>query len=358
MSDTVTLGPPSGRPVRQCLAGLWQNSGMLVVLVVLVAVAAAFVPNFASLVNFKGLALMVATVGIIACTMLLCLASGDFDLSVGSVVAMSGVMAAVVVNATGSVPLGIAAGLAAGALVGLVNGTVIAVLGVNALITTLATMQIVRGVSYIVSQGKAIGVREEGFYALGNTAWPRFDGYFPTLSVTYHAGFPWVQWSFGFAYGDMSIPTPVWIMLGCFVFFGLLLNWTTFGRNTLAIGGNAEASRLAGIAVARTKIVIFTLQGLVAGFAGVILASRMTSGQPTTGQGLELQVISACVLGGVSLTGGVGTMLGVVVGVLIMGTAQNAMNLCRIPPFYQYVASGGILLAAVLIDRLKQRRSR
>jgi L-arabinose transport system permease protein len=358
MSDTVTLGPPGGRPVRQCLAGLWQNSGMLVVLLVLVAGAAAFVPNFASLVNFKGLALMVATVGIIACTMLLCLASGDFDLSVGSVVAMSGVMAAVVVNATGSVPLGIAAGLAAGALVGLVNGTVIAILGVNALITTLATMQIVRGVSYIVSQGKAIGVREEGFYALGNTAWPRFDGYFPTLSVTYHAGFPWAQWSFGFAYGDMSIPTPVWIMLGGFVFFGLLLNWTTFGRNTLAIVGNAEASRLAGIAVARTKIVIFALQGLVAGFAGVILASRMTSGQPTTGQGLELQVISACVLGGVSLTGGVGTMLGVVVGVLIMGTAQNAMNLCRIPPFYQYVASGGILLAAVLIDRLKQRRSR
>jgi L-arabinose transport system permease protein len=328
------------------------------VLLVLLVGASALVPNFASLVNFKGLALMVATVGIIACTMLFCLASGDFDLSVGSVVAMSGVLAAVVVNATGSVPLGIAAGVLAGGLVGLVNGTVIAVLGINALITTLATMQIVRGLSYIVSQGKAIGVREEGFWVLGNTAWPRFDGYFPTLSVSYHTGFPWVQWSLGFVYGDMSIPTPVWIMLGGFVFFGLLLNKTTFGRSALAIGGNAEAARLAGIAVARTKIVIFTLQGLVAGFAGVILASRMTSGQPTTGQGLELQVISACVLGGVSLTGGVGTMLGVMVGVLIMGTTQNAMNLCNIPPFYQYVASGGILLAAVLIDRLKQGRSR
>ena len=133
------------------------------------------------------------------------------------------------------------------------------------------------------------------------------------------------------------------------------MNRTIFGRNTLAIGGNAEAARLAGIGVARTKIIIFTLQGMMAGFAGVILASRMTSGQPATAQGLELQVISACVLGGVSLTGGVGTITGVIVGVLIMGTVQNAMNLLNIAPFYQYVASGSILLAAVLFDRLKQR---
>jgi len=107
--------------------------------------------------------------------------------------------------------------------------------------------------------------------------------------------------------------------------------------------------------VTRTKIAIFALQGLAAGFAGVILAARMTSGQPTTAQGLELQVISACVLGGVSLSGGVGSVSGVVVGVLIMGTVQNAMNLLNIPPFYQYVASGAILLAAVLLDRLRQR---
>ena len=106
--------------------------------------------------------------------------------------------------------------------------------------------------------------------------------------------------------------------------------------------------------MARTKVIIFTLQGMMAGFAGVILASRMTSGQPATAQGLELQVISACVLGGVSLTGGVGTITGVIVGVLIMGTVQNAMNLLNIAPFYQYVATGSILLAAVLFDRFKQ----
>lgn len=326
---TTETSPPHSSHARKTasaagpLRRLWEYNGMLLVFLVLFAGVSITVENFFSWVNMMGLALSVATVGIIACTMLFCLASGDFDLSVGSVVAFSGVLAAVLVNQTGSVALGIAGGTLAGGLVGLANGTIIASLGVNALITTLATMQIVRGLSYIVSDGKAIGVREAGFFSLGNSSF-------------------------------LGVPTPIWIMIGCFVVFGLLLNRTTFGRNALAIGGNREAARLAGIAVTRIKITVFLLQGLAAGFAGVILASRMTSGQPTTAQGLELQVISACVLGGVSLTGGVGTMLGVVVGVLIMGTAQNAMNLLNIPPFYQYVASGMILLAAVLLDRLKR----
>jgi L-arabinose transport system permease protein len=145
--------------------------------------------------------------------------------------------------------------------------------------------------------------------------------------------------------------------VGCFVVFGVLLNMTTFGRNTLAIGGNKEAARLSGIDVDVTKIVIFAVQGLIAAFAGVILASRMTSGQPTASNGFELDVISACVLGGVSLSGGVGTILGTIVGVLIMGTVQNALNLLNVPTFYQYVVRGAILLLAVLFDRLKQRRT-
>jgi L-arabinose transport system permease protein len=310
---------------RQRLSSLWESMGMLAVFLLLFIVLSLAVPNFFSVINMKGLALSVATVGIIACTMLFCLAAGDFDLSIGSVVALSGVLAAVVINRTGSVSLGIAAGILAGGAVGVINGAVIARIGINALITTLATMQIVRGFSYIVSEGKAIGVRESSFFSLGVSNF-------------------------------LNVPTPVWIMIACFVVFGVLLNRTIFGRNTLAIGGNAEAARLAGIGVTATKIIIFTLQGLIAGFAGVILASRMTSGQPATAQGLELQVISACVLGGVSLTGGIGTMTGVIVGVLIMGTVQNAMNLLNIAPFYQYVASGSILLAAVLFDRLKQRR--
>jgi L-arabinose transport system permease protein len=123
----------------------------------------------------------------------------------------------------------------------------------------------------------------------------------------------------------------------------------------LAIGGNKEAARLAGINVERVKMIIFTLQGFMAGFAGVVLASRMTSGQPNTSQGFSLDVISACVLGGVSLSGGVAPILGAIVGVLIMGTVQNAMNLLNIPTFYQYVVRGAILLIAVLIDQFKQQ---
>jgi len=137
--------------------------------------------------------------------------------------------------------------------------------------------------------------------------------------------------------------------------YGVILNRTTFGRNTLAIGGNKEAALLAGISVARTKIVIFALQGAMAAFAGVVLASQMTSGQPNSSQGFSLDVISACVLGGVSLAGGVGTISGTIAGVLIMGTVQNVMNLQNVDTFYQYVARGGILLAAVLFDQLKKR---
>ncbi|MHC5112605.1 MAG: L-arabinose ABC transporter permease AraH, partial [Planctomycetota bacterium] len=285
------------------LGTLWQNTGMIAVFAVLFVLVSLFVPNFFSWINLNGLALSVATVGIIACTMLFCLAAGDFDLSVGSMVACAGVLCAVVINATGSVFAGILAAVAAGALVGLVNGLVIARIGINALITTLAMMQVVRGFSYIVSDGKAIGIREESFFSLGVSSL-------------------------------LGIPAPVWIMAACFVFFGILLHKTIFGRYALAIGGNRDAAWLAGIQVTKIKVAIFTMQGTMAAFAGVILASRMTSGQPAAGQGLELQVISACVLGGVSLTGGVGTITGVVVGVLIMGTVQNAMNLLNIPPFY------------------------
>ena len=306
------------------LGALWRNTGMIAVFFILFALVSFFVPNFFSWVNLNGLALSVATVGIIACTMLFCLAAGDFDLSVGSVVAFAGVLCAVVINATGSVVIGVLSALAAGALVGLVNGVVIARIGINALITTLATMQVVRGFSYIVSDGKAVGIREESFFSLGIS-------------------------------DVLGVPTPVLIMTACFVLFGVLLNRTVFGRYALAIGGNRDAAWLAGIRVTNIKITIFAMQGIVAAFAGVILASRMTSGQPASGQGLELQVISACVLGGVSLTGGVGTIGGVIVGVLIMGTVQNAMNLLNIQPFYQYVASGLILLAAVILDRIKRK---
>ncbi len=326
---------------------LGESGGMFGVFLALFVLASIFVPNFFSVRNMQALALAVCTVGMVACTMLFCLASGDFDLSVEAVVAFSGVLGAVVMGWTHSVLLGIASGLSVGALVGLVNGLVIAKFGINALITTLATMQIVRGLGFIVSGGRAVGIAEEKFFLLGGSLYDFFPEHGPG---PLHAFRDWA------APVLQGIAVPVVLTVLCFLFFGFLLARTAFGRNTLAVGGNREAARLAGVNVDRIKIIIFTMQGLVAGFAGIVLASRMTSGQPNCAMGFALEVISACVLGGVSLTGGRGTMIGTVVGVLILGLMQNAMNLLNIPTFYQYVARGLVLLAAVLFDRFRQAR--
>lgn len=303
-----------------------RSLGPLLLLVIVFAALGALVPDFLGPRNLRGLLLSVTLVGTIATTMMMVLALREVDLSVGSIVAFSGVLTAVVIGKTGSVAVGILAGLAAGALVGLLNGWVVARLKVNSLIVTLATMEIVRGVAFLVSGGQAVTIPAERFYTLG-------AGTF--LGINY----------------------PIWIMLLAFAGFGVLLNRTIFGRNVLAIGGNPEAARLAGVPVDRVRISVFVLQGLVTALAGIVLAARITSGQPNTSQGLELAVISACVLGGVSLSGGVATIAGVVIGVFIMGAAQNALNLLDVPTFYQYVVRGGILLAAVIVDRLRQTGS-
>lgn len=307
------------------VSNLWQNSSMIVVYVVMFAVCAIFVPYFLTGRNMIGLGLSVTTIGMVAATMLFALGAGDVDLSVGSTVAFAGILTAKLLNVTGNVFLSVLGGMVAGALVGLANGVFIANFKMNPLITTLATMQIVRGLGLIVSNAVAIGITIPAFFKLGNNS----------------------IW---------GIPVPILLTILIMAIFGVLLNNTAYGRNVLAIGGNKEAARLSGVNVDLTKIVIFTLQGLIAGFGGIVMASRMTSGQPNAALGFELDVISACVLGGVSLSGGVGTMSGVVVGVLIMGTVQNVLNLLNVPTFYQYVVRGTILLIAILLDQLKQRK--
>ncbi len=285
------------------------------------------VENFFSTANVIGLLLSVAQIGMVACTMMFCLASRDFDLSVGSTIAFAGVLGAMVLERTGSVGLAIGGGLLAGALIGAGNGVLIAYLRVNALIATLATMLMVRGLAFIASQGQAVGIADEGFISFGDTTW-------------------------------LGLPLPIWLTATCFLVFGVLLNHTVFGRNTLAIGGNPEAARLAGVRVERLRVWIFLLQGVVTAMAGLVLASRITSGQPNAATGFELDVISACVLGGVSLQGGKARIFGVVIGVLIMGTVENVMNLLNVDAFYQYLVRGLILLAAVLLDQLKARGER
>ncbi len=301
---------------------LLGEQGLLVIFVIAFAAVSIFVPSFITERNMLGLFQSVVTIGIVACTMMFCLASRDFDLSVGSIVAFTGMVAVMASNASGSIIVGLIAALACGTFVGFVNGVIIAKLKINALITTLATMQIVRGLALISSDGRAVGINDPGFYQL---ALSRFLG----------------------------IPTPIWIMVILFCVFGFVLNRSVFGRNTLAIGGNPEASRLAGVNVEGMRIWIFTIQGLVCAVAGILLASRITSGQPNAAIGLELAVISACVLGGVSLAGGRAAMVGVIVGVLILGIAENAMNLLNIQAFYQYLVRGLILLLAVLLDNVR-----
>ncbi|MBB5444092.1 MULTISPECIES: L-arabinose ABC transporter permease AraH [unclassified Paraburkholderia] len=308
----------------------WQQIteySLIVIFIVMFVTMSLTVDHFFSIENMLGLALSISQIGMVACTMMFCLASRDFDLSVGSTVAFAGVLCAMVLNATNSTVIAIVAAVAAGGVIGFVNGAVIAYLRINALITTLATMEIVRGLGFIVSHGQAVGVSSDTFIALG-----------------------------GLTFFGVSLP--IWVTLICFIVFGVMLNQTVYGRNTLAIGGNPEASRLAGINVERTRVFIFLIQGAVTALAGVILASRITSGQPNAAEGFELNVISACVLGGVSLLGGRATISGVVIGVLIMGTVENVMNLLNIDAFYQYLVRGAILLAAVLLDQLKNRGSR
>jgi L-arabinose transport system permease protein len=308
----------------------WQqvtDYSLIVIFAIMFITMSLTVDHFFSIENMLGLALSISQIGMVACTMMFCLASRDFDLSVGSTVAFAGVLCAMVLNATGNTFIAIIAAVAAGAVIGFVNGAVIAYLRINALITTLATMEIVRGFGFIVSHGQAVGVSSDTFIALGG------------LSM-------------------FGVSLPIWVTLLCFIVFGVMLNQTVYGRNTLAIGGNPEASRLAGINVERTRVYIFLIQGAVTALAGVILASRITSGQPNAAEGFELNVISACVLGGVSLLGGRATISGVVIGVLIMGTVENVMNLMNIDAFYQYLVRGAILLAAVLLDQLKNRGAR
>lgn len=302
---------------------IWDTAGMGVVLALIIAACWIWVPNFSKMENLGFLLLSISIIGTVACTMLYCLAGGDFDLSVGSTVALAGVLATQVAATTHNPWLAMAVSLVVGAFIGLVNGFVIAKIQINALITTLATMQIVRGVAYLRTGGASVPADAS---LVGLASW-KFIG----------------------------LTAEVWYMIAAFIIFGYVLNRTVFGRNILAVGGNPEASRLAGINIVKTKIAIFVLQGLVAAFVGVVLASRTFMGDAKAQQGLELQVISGCVLGGVSLAGGVGTMSGVIIGVLIMGIMQNSMNLLSVDTYWQSVASGAVLLAAVMLDRLKAK---
>ena len=293
-------------------------------LVVLCAVLTLASPFFLTPANIANLLVGVALMGIVAAGETLVMLSGGLDISVGSIVALAGVVSALVLTATHSAAAGVGAGLLVGALAGLANGLIITTLRINALIVTLATLSIYLGLTYIVGEGKAVGATDATFAWLGNGA-------------------------------VLGIPNPIVLLAVVFLVGHLVLAYTTIGRNIYAMGGNAEAARLSGINLSAYRVGLYTASGLLAGLSGVVLTARLGSGQPIAGTGLELAAIAAVVLGGTSLSGGIGSMFGTLLGVLVLGTLSNGLILLRIPAFYQFLARGAVLLLAVGLDHYRER---
>jgi len=301
-----------------------EQRGVLSALIAMGIVLTIASPVFLTPANIGNLLVGVALVGIVAAGETFIMLSGGLDISVGSIVAFSGVVSALVLTGTHNAFAAVLAGLAVGAVAGFFNGLIITTLRINALIVTLATLSIYLGLTYIVADGKAVGATDATFSWIGNG-------------------------------NILGIPNPIILLIVVFAAGHFILSYTTVGRNIYAMGGNAEAARLSGLNLSRYRIGLYTASGILAGMSGVVLTSRLGSGQPIAGAGLELTAIAAVVLGGTSLSGGVGSMFGTALGVLVLGTLSNGLILLRIPAFYQYLARGAVLLLAVGLDHYRGR---
>lgn len=298
----------------------------LTILVLIIVSSIIWPQQFFSLENLSLVLLNLSIDAIVAVGMMILLISGAFDLSVGSVVAFAGGFAAYLMFYWGVyVPVAILAALAVSLVIGFINGWLVASVGINPLIQTLAMMGIVRGLALMVS-GSGIQNLPDGFNALGQASFLGFQ-------------------------------LPVWYMIAVVVIFSFLVARTIFFRRYYYIGGNEKAALLSGIRVGRMKIYSFMLMSFLAGLAGIILAARLGAGMPTTGQGLELKVITAVILGGASLLGGQGKIVGALLGTLFMGIVANIMILARVSGYWQQIIFGIILIFAVAIDLILQKRA-
>lgn len=295
-------------------------------LVVLCVLIAALEPRFLSSGNLAGVARQTAVIMVMAMGMTVVMVSGGIDLSVGSVMALSGVMGALAMANGAPVTIGVAAAIAAGAVCGLLTGAAIAVLRVPPFIVTLGAMGIYRGVALLVTDGKAV------------VGLPSTFGYLAE----------------GHLLGVMPVPLFIVVLVGVTTHF-LLVN-TRPGRYCYAIGSNIEAARYSGIRVSRYQVLFYALLGVLAGLAGSIESARLVTGQPTAGEGYELRVIAAVVIGGGSLAGGQGTVIGTIIGALIMGVLANGANLLGISSFAQQVVIGAVIVLAVTFDEFQRRR--
>lgn len=277
--------------------------------------------------NILNIGLAVTILGVLAMSQTVVIVSGGLDISVGSTVGLATVATAMVAQATGSAATAVVAGLLVGGAAGLVNGIIITYGRVNAVIATLGTMAIFRGVAFILSNGQSISIFDDAFRFMGNGS-------------------------------ILGLPVPLWILVVAAILFQVFLSRSIAGRNVYAIGGNPVVARFSGINVNRYKVAIYTMSGVAAGLGGILLAARTGSGQPISGsQGLELEAITAAVLGGCALQGGRGTIIGALLGVLIIGVLNNGMILTAVPTFYQLLAKGALLILAVLVAEYRLNRA-
>lgn len=289
-------------------------------------------PNFLKLSNILGVANQTAIYAIIAIGMTMVIITAGIDLSVGSLVALASVAAAMLIRDLGGgadagggmMILGLLAGVLFCAGAGAFNGFMVTAFRVPAFIVTLAMMLMASGLAYRLSEGKSIPELPDSFFWLGGGK-------------------------------TLGLPNPVWLMAALYVVAHVVMTRMTFGRYVYAIGGNPEAARLSGVPVKRILLVVYTVSGALAGLGGIVLASQLQAGDPKFGLMYELEVIAAVVVGGTSLLGGSGKIFGTLIGAFIIAVIKNGMNLTNVDPFNQDIVLGGVLLAAVLIDTLKRR---
>ena len=296
----------------------------LIGLVLLITVVSILSPSFLSTKNIFNILRQTSVNAIIAAGMTFVILTGGIDLSVGSILAISGAICATLLASGQSIIVGVLAAIAIGALVGFLNGFIISKGKLQPFIATLATMTVLRGLTLVFTDGKPI--------TLGSS----------DLAI-----------NFGKIGGGVifGIPTPAIIMLVIFVLCAYILNNTKMGRYTYALGSNEEATKLSGLNTDKIKIWVYTISGILSAVAGIIITSRLYSAQPTAGTGYELDAIAAVVLGGTSLTGGKGKISGTIIGALIIGVLSNALNILDVSSYYQMMVKGAVILLAVLLDR-------
>ena len=295
----------------------------LVVLFVALAIAS---PHFLTQTNLSSVVRQTAVINIMALGMTIIIISSGIDLSVGAILGMGGLLGTMAMQDGMSIPAGIAIGIVVGLVCGLFNGLLITSLRVAPFIVTLGTLGIFRGLTLIISKGLPVHQIPAAFSFLGE--------------------------------GNLlGVPFVLWLLLVCAIVVHFLLEHTKMGRYTFAIGSNEAAAVYAGVPVRSYTVAVYAAGGLLTGLAGMIEASRLMTGQPTAGQGYELQAIAAVVIGGGSLRGGEGSVIGTLIGAFIMGLLSNGSDLLGISNYVQQVVIGAVIILAVTIDELRKRRT-